>query len=60
MWDTYRVKLEIEQVPSTKIVLELKGQLKDVHEARHTLGALFSSLKTNTYSDTKNCMLSNL
>jgi hypothetical protein len=55
--DTFNIKLDIKKSSSTKYVLELKGQQKDVSEARPALTSLFASLKTKTYSDTKDCKL---
>jgi hypothetical protein len=46
-------------VSSTKIILEFKGQHKDVGKARSALTSLFGLLKTKTYSDTNNCKFIN-
>ena len=55
LFDTFEVKLEIKPISSTKIVLDLKGQHKDVSNARVALNSLFASLKTKTYSDKFGC-----
>jgi hypothetical protein len=55
---TFNIKLDIKPVSSTQIILELKGQQKDVCDARPTLTALFGSLKTKTYSDNPECKFS--
>jgi hypothetical protein len=56
--DTFNIKLDIKTVSSTKILLELKGQYKDISDARPALTLLFSSLKTKNYSDTNDCKFS--
>ncbi|CAF4612237.1 unnamed protein product, partial [Rotaria sp. Silwood2] len=50
--NTFNIKLDIKPISSVKIMLELKGQYKDVSDARPTLTNLFASLKTKIYSDT--------
>ncbi len=57
--DTFNIKLEIKKPSSTKILLELKGQQKDVSDARPALTSLFASLKTKNYSDTNDCKFIN-
>lgn len=57
---TFNIQLDIKKVSSAKFVLELKGQHKDISDARHALASLFASLKTKIYSDKKNCKFSNL
>ncbi|CAF2078344.1 unnamed protein product [Rotaria magnacalcarata] len=49
--NSFNIKLDIKPVSSTKIVLELIGQPKDVSDARPVLTSLFASLKTKIYSD---------
>ncbi|CAF4736765.1 unnamed protein product [Rotaria sp. Silwood1] len=50
--NAFNIKLDIKPISSAKIILELKGQYKDVSDARPTLTSLFASLKTKNYSDT--------
>ncbi|CAF1120872.1 unnamed protein product [Rotaria sordida] len=49
--NTFNVKLDIKSISSVKIILELKGQHKDISDARPSLTNLFASLKTKIYSD---------
>jgi hypothetical protein len=53
--NTFNIKLDIKNILSKKILLELKGQYKDVSDARPALTSLFASLKTKNYSNKNNC-----
>jgi hypothetical protein len=57
--DTFNIKLDVQKPSTTKYVLELKGQRKDVSDARPALTSLFASLKTKTYTDTNDCKFIN-
>jgi hypothetical protein len=58
--NTFNVKLDIKPSSPTKLTLELKGQSKDVCDARPALTSLFASLKTKTYSDANDRKFINL